>query len=142
VGRDYPSAPPVLSIDQFAATPNHIIFQEKNGDWIILVNPEYAVQAECGKPVIYLYPTKDTTVSIKIGADITKSEPIYPATGWTVLAHPDGKLDYQGISYPNLRNFGFVVSQNSIANHPLCLFHLVKYLGNESVSPLICHPPS
>jgi len=139
VGRDYPSAPPVLSIDQFASAPSHIIFQEKSGDWVLLVSPDYSIQAECGKPVIYLYPTKDTTVSIKVGADITKSEPLYPASGWTVLAHPDGKLDYQGLSYPNLfwegkgqgiypdlSGHGFVVSQKDLI--PTLKNHL-KLLG-------------
>lgn len=138
-GREYPSAPPILSIDQFAAAPNHIIFQEKNSDWIILINPEYAVQAECGKPVIYLYPTKDTQISVKVGADITQSEPLYPTTGWTVLAHPDGQLDYQGRVYPNLfwegtgqgiypdlKNFGFVVSQKNLLS---TLKNHLKQLG-------------
>ena len=102
VGRDYPSAPPIISLDQFAQAPNHIIYQETNGDWVILTNPEYSVQAECGKPVIYLYPEKDTQVSVKVGANITKSEPTYPRNGWTVLAHPNGQLDYQNSVYPNL----------------------------------------
>lgn len=126
-GRDYPSAPPILSIEQFNNTNSYIIFQEKNGDWILLVNSEYAMMAECGKPVIYLYPQKDTQVSVKVGADITLSEPLYPQDGWTVLAHPDGQLEYQGLTYPNLfweglgwgfypdtGNRGFVVSQKEL----------------------------
>jgi hypothetical protein len=127
MGRDYPSAPPILTIDQFTAAPNHIIFQEKTGDWELLVSPDYSVQAECGKPVIYLYPTKDMKINIKVGADITQSKPLYPADGWTVLAHPGGQLDYQGVSYPNLfwegkgwgiypnlADYGFVVSQTDL----------------------------
>jgi len=126
-GRDYPSAPPFLPIDKFAEAPNHIIFQEKTGEWTLLINPEYTVQAECGKPVIYLYPEKDTQVSVKVGADITKSEPLYSDNGWTVLAHPSGQLDYQGQVYPNLfwegtgkgfypnlTNYGFVVAQKDL----------------------------
>lgn len=102
IGRDYPSAPPFLPIDKFAQAPNHIIFQEKTGEWTLLINPEYSMQAECGKPVIYLYPSKDTQVSVKVGANITKSEPLYPQDGWTVLAHPNGQLNYRDQIYPNL----------------------------------------
>lgn len=130
MGRDYPEAnPPPLSIEQFSQQLTHIIFQEKNGDWVILVNPEYGTQAECGKPVIYLYPPKDTQVSVKVGADITKSEPNYPQNGWTVLAHPNGQLGYQdriysnlfwegtghGL-YPNIGNYGFVVKKENLAS--------------------------
>ncbi|MFA7301532.1 MAG: hypothetical protein WC069_04435 [Candidatus Shapirobacteria bacterium] len=126
-GRDYPSAPPIISIDQFANFPNHILYQEKIGDWILLTNPEYSVQAECGKPVVYLYPTTDTTVTVQVGANVTKSEPQYPKNGWTVLAHPNGQLDYQNFTYPNLfwegtgyglypslGNKGFVIPQSKL----------------------------
>ncbi len=129
VGRDYPSGPPILSLEEFAKAPNHLIYQEKNGDYLLFINPDYAIQAECGKPVIYLYPPKDTQVSVKVGANITKSEPIYSPTGWTVLAHPNGKLDLQNHSYPNLfwegtgigtynnhSGEGFVVSQTDLVS--------------------------
>lgn len=127
IGRDYPSGPPVLPIDQFVKEPNHFLAQDKLGDWVVFVNSKYALQAECGKPVIYLYPEKDTEVSVKVGADITKSEPLYPQSGWAVLAHPSGQLEYQGKTYPNLfwegtgkgfypnlTDYGFVVAQKDL----------------------------
>jgi len=138
IGRDYPSAPPILTLNQFMDAPAYLIYQENNGDWLLLVNPDYAIQAECGKPVIYLYPTKDTQVSVKVGADITKSQPLYSQNGWTVLAHPNGQLDYQGKSYPNLfwegtgwgiypdTNQGFVVSQKDLIS---TLKNHLKLLG-------------
>lgn len=45
------------------------------------------------KPIIYLYPKKDTSVSIKLkyNNNITVSYPKYE-TGWNVLARPDGML--------------------------------------------------
>lgn len=126
-GRDYPSAPPFLSLDQFVAGNNHFLYKDALGEWIIFVNSQYAAMVECGKPVIYLYPTTDTNVSVEVGANITKSEPPYPQNGWTVLAHPSGQLDYQGRSYPNLfwegkglgiypdlTNYGTVVSQKDL----------------------------
>jgi hypothetical protein len=47
--------------------------------------------AECGKPVIYLYPENPTKISIKVGADIKLSEPLYQ-NGWNVFAYPDGTI--------------------------------------------------
>jgi hypothetical protein len=83
--------------------------------------------AECAKPVIYLYPAQDTNVSVKVGANVTLSEPTYPDNGWNVLAHPNGQLEYQGQSYPNLfwegtgfgiypnkSKFGVVVPQSEL----------------------------
>lgn len=45
------------------------------------------------KPVIYLYPTEPTEITIKLGnpKNITTSYPIYN-NGWTVIANPDGTL--------------------------------------------------
>ena len=45
------------------------------------------------KPIIYLYPEKETEITIKLGKpnNITSSYPIYN-NGWTVIANPDGTL--------------------------------------------------
>lgn len=58
-----------------------------------------------GKPVIYLYPTVPTQVSVKliIPGTITTSIPSYPEEGWqNITAYPSGKLMYQGVSYQEL----------------------------------------
>lgn len=122
-----PTDKPILSLNDFVNVKNHFLYQDFLGDWLIYINQDYTFQAECGKPVIYLYPQKDTEVSVKVGAEITKSEPLYPQNGWTVLAHPSGQLDYQGQAYPNLfwegtgkgfypnpSNYGFVVAQKDL----------------------------
>lgn len=47
------------------------------------------------KPIIYLYPTTETVVNVKIETDgkLTHTYPKYnPETGWTVTAKPDGTL--------------------------------------------------
>jgi len=46
------------------------------------------------KPVIYLYPQRDTYVNIRIsGAQLLNTYPAYDnKTGWRVLAHPGGLL--------------------------------------------------
>jgi hypothetical protein len=50
-------------------------------------------EGEEAKPVIYLYPPTAQTVSVKVepALGLTKSEPPYEG-GWTVTAHPDGRL--------------------------------------------------
>lgn len=54
-----------------------------------------------GKPVIYLYPTKNTIVNVKVNTpgSIIESIPFYVDGGWNVLAHPNGTLDYDGKIY-------------------------------------------
>ncbi len=56
------------------------------------------------KPVIYLYPEKQTSVDVRLGlnGDLLKSEPLYQ-NGWRVNADPDGTLtDNDGKTYPYL----------------------------------------
>lgn len=45
------------------------------------------------KPIIYLYPEKETQISVKLGKkeNITCSYPEYK-DGWNIIAKPDGKL--------------------------------------------------
>lgn len=64
-----------------------------------MYNPDEIVCAE--KPVIYLYPTEETEVSVKLDLDgkLTCTYPAYN-NGWTVTAHPDGTLtDANGREY-------------------------------------------
>ncbi len=91
-----------LTIAQFATRPNHFLWQDKLGDWQFFINQDYAILAECAKPVIYLYPEIEQSVSVQVGADIRQSDPIYPKTGWQVTANPSGLLSYQGKTYPYL----------------------------------------
>ncbi len=102
VGRDYPDTPKTLSLAEFAAAQTHFLWQDSLGDWQIFASTDFAPLAECGKPVIYLYPKQTTSVRVRVDAAITKSEPKYPDGGWQVLAYPSGKLEYQGQTYPNL----------------------------------------
>ena len=91
----------VISIADFAAKAPYFFWRDKFNNYIVFVNENYSSLAECGKPVIYLYPQKETQVSVKVGASITKSEPAYNQ-GWTVTALPSGKLLDNGVPYPYL----------------------------------------
>ncbi len=89
---------------------------------------EYLPAAECGKPVIYLYPEKTTDVSVQLEPQggFTKSEPAYDG-GWNVRATPKGELTNlkDGKIYPYLfwegrgglyetPERGFVVAQKDV----------------------------
>ena len=102
-----------------------IIVKNELGYRLVLVDSKYQRAGECGKPVIYLYPTTPQPISVKVGADITKSIPAY-ANGWTVFALPNGtllgsggvydSLFWEGIGhgkYPEI-NAGFVVKRSDV----------------------------
>lgn len=88
--RDTEQVEPI-SIEKWYS--HHAVIALKNsvGEYVLMTNDSYGSAAECGKPVIYLYPTKPTNVSVKVGANITVSEPNY-GSGWKVLAKPNGDL--------------------------------------------------
>ena len=63
------------------------------GRLIKFENEAFVPQAECAKPVIYLYASVPTKVRVKINLEggLTFTEPDY-GNGWQVLAQPDGTL--------------------------------------------------
>lgn len=85
----------------------HPVFLWKDplGRWLRFTHENVQSAAECGKPVIYLYPTTktdlDVTVEPKGGFSFT--EPVYH-DGWRVTAFPDGTLINRddGAVYPYL----------------------------------------
>jgi prepilin-type N-terminal cleavage/methylation domain-containing protein len=102
-----------------------------------------------GKPVVYLYPEKDTEVSVKIyPKSVDQSVPVYDSNrGWDVIAHPDGKLDNisDGQSYPYLYwegqstkpyidlTKGAVVPTNEVHQFLVDSLHAQGLNDNESV---------
>ena len=71
-----------------------IFWKDHVGNWRVYLKSRVAPLGECGKPVIYLYPTKDTDVNVKVEptGGLTKVEPFYPAGGWSVRATPQSDL--------------------------------------------------
>lgn len=91
--------------DSFATfLKNHAVVTYKDGtDWLVYLRNSYAPEMGCGKPVVYLYPTQTERVSVRVGADVTVSDPLYnPYTGWQVLAQPNGRLTVNGRQYGSL----------------------------------------
>ncbi len=82
-----------------------IFWKDPYGRFIKFQNESFSPQAECGKPVIYLYPEKETQVSVKVKPEggFTFTEPLYN-DGWNVLARPTGEIvnNVDGKTYPYL----------------------------------------
>lgn len=76
-------------------TKSHPLFFWKDsfGRLIKFQSSQFMPAAECGKPVIYLYPEKETKVSVKVAPQggMSYSDPAY-GNGWEVIAKPTGEL--------------------------------------------------
>jgi hypothetical protein len=113
-----------LTTAQFKQKDGFIVVKDDAGRWVVMARQEYFPQGGCAKPVVYLYPTTATLVNVSVGADVTKSEPNYPAGGWkAVLAQINGNLQYQGKAYDSLFWEGFgkgaypIVTSGSFVKH-------------------------
>lgn len=93
------------------------------------------------KPAIYLYPTTEQPVSVKVDplGPLTYTNPIYPKNGWDVKAFPNGNISYQNKNYNYLYyetaipddkiekpKEGFVIEKNQI---PITLKNTLSLLG-------------
>lgn len=99
------------------------------------------------KPAIYLYPEKETQVSVQVhpAGKFTYTNPLYPQNGWTVTASPDGSITSSSKLFPYLYyeadipslliekpQNGYVVSKDKIK---MFLSNLLPELGlNEKES--------
>ena len=92
--KQFPVNGTAVSYKQFLAANPVLFWQDPFGRLVRFANLEFAAGAECGKPVIYLYPTEKTEVNVKVtprgGFSVT--EPQYPEGGWNVVAYPDGEI--------------------------------------------------
>ncbi|MDO8626152.1 MAG: hypothetical protein Q7K39_01690 [Candidatus Magasanikbacteria bacterium] len=119
-----------LSYEQFLQMRPLLYWVDPFDRLIELKSSKLQPAAECGKPVIYLYPTKTTPVSVKLAPQggFTYSEPAYQG-GWSVIAEPNGRLTEvkSGQHYPYLfwegrgglyqtPDKGWVVRQAEVAN--------------------------
>ncbi len=71
-----------------------LFWKDAFGRYVAYKNTIAVPLAECGKPVIYLYPPQTQAVHVKLPSfiQVTVSDPTYPTEGWHVTAHPSGKL--------------------------------------------------
>ena len=75
------------------------------------------------KPVIYLYPERETDVNVRLAfrGTLTETIPAYPADGWNVKAFPDGTLQADGKTYPYLFWEGVPAESLAFANEGFCV---------------------
>lgn len=97
---------PYASISKAEFIKQHavVLHKDKFNQWLVYVREQLAPAYGCAKPVVYLYPQKQQNVSVRVGADVKISEPLYdPTTGWkNVLASPNGSLVVNGKAYDSL----------------------------------------
>jgi len=84
---------PAPSFEEYVDQNPLLFIQNPWKQWVALGEYDFLLDGGCGKPVIYLYPTKPTQVSLKFNVPVqfTKQIPTYAGT-WRVLAHPSGQL--------------------------------------------------
>lgn len=115
--------------DRFLEDQPLFFWQDPDGNWRVYKKQKYMSSAECGKPVIYLYPESDMNVNVQVqpngGFSIT--EPQYGEDGWNVYAKTDGTLtnlsdntqwpylfwEGQG-NYYEMPEQGFVMARNDV----------------------------
>ncbi|MBI5467203.1 MAG: hypothetical protein HY975_03240 [Candidatus Kerfeldbacteria bacterium] len=132
-----------VSYETFIAMHPLVFWVDPFDRLVIFTNAKFLPAVECGKPVIYLYPTTTTTVDVHLApvGGFTKSEPAY-GDGWRVVASPDGQLvnTVDGRRYPYLfwegrgglytaPTKGFTVAQRDVHTF------LVTTLGKLGLNP-------
>ncbi|MEI6237771.1 MAG: hypothetical protein WCP03_04190 [Candidatus Saccharibacteria bacterium] len=92
-----------ISEENFRTKPGFFLYRDNLQRWLVFSNYKYITPSGCAKPVVYLYPNKPTFVNVAVGAQVTKSDPIYPSDGWkNVFAMPNGSLIYNQKGYNSL----------------------------------------
>lgn len=96
---------PKLSYDEYIKKFPVFFWKDKFGRLIKFQNEIFVPLAECGKPVIYLYPKKTTDVRVEVApkGGFTKTIPKYNQ-GWDVVATPESVITDKssGLNYPYL----------------------------------------
>lgn len=118
----------IESYDDFIKSHPLFFWKDSFGRMIKFQNNKFQPAAECGKPVIYLYPEQETKVSVKVAPQggMSYSDPAY-GNGWEVMANPNGELTEikSGKKFPYLfwegkgglyqsPNRGWVVPQSEV----------------------------
>ena len=95
------------SMEDFLASHPLVLWKMPIADYYLgFLKADFMPATECGKPVIYLYPEKESDVKVQVepngGFSIT--DPIYGADGWLVRADTQSNLyNYaDGKNYPYL----------------------------------------
>ena len=90
--------------DEFLLMHPKVFYVDPYNRLLAFYREDILSPAECGKPVIYLYPEKPMDVNVRVEPNqgISVSEPTYPKNGWDVFAKPSGELIFKNKKYPYL----------------------------------------
>lgn len=81
------------TFEQYIQKNPVVVMKDALGRYLLLGEYYYGLDGGCGKPVIYLYPEKETDVSLSFKNPVTLSIDIPKyKNGWDVRAYPDGTL--------------------------------------------------
>ncbi len=118
-----------LAYSDFVKARPYFFWIDPFGRTVEFQSNQFIPQAECGKPVIYLYPQTKEQVNVQLAPQggFTYTEPTYN-NGWNVIADPSGNLTEVGTNrqYPYLfwegrggiyetPKTGFAVAKSEIA---------------------------
>ncbi|KKT74173.1 MAG: hypothetical protein UW70_C0064G0009, partial [Candidatus Peregrinibacteria bacterium GW2011_GWA2_44_7] len=95
----------LLTFDEYVTLKPMLYWQDPLGRWSTLSHVDVKPLAECGKPVVYLYPETPMDVQVKVEETVfTKTIPEHGTDGWAVRAYPGGAVyNYgDGATYPYL----------------------------------------
>jgi hypothetical protein len=81
------------TFDNFVSELPVLYFQDPLGRWVSLIKSEFQPPAECGKPVIYLYPEETQDIDVFVEVDeFTKTIPEHGDDGWHVRSTPNSRI--------------------------------------------------
>jgi hypothetical protein len=93
------------TLEEFAALHPLIYYKDSFDRWVEMRSASVVPAAECGKPVIYLYPESEMDVDVYVSPQggFSYTDPVYD-DGWRVTAHLNGRLTNRddGRPYPYL----------------------------------------
>src|SRR5262249_740771 len=101
----FPEDQPKPSYAAFVAARPVFFWKDAFGKLVRFKGKKYLPLAECGKPVIYLYPQSTQKISLKISpvGGFSYTEPLYN-NGWNVISDPNSNITNleDGKTYPYL----------------------------------------
>ncbi len=82
-----------ITFDSFMLYKPILLYKEATGEYLAVFREDLYTQWCAGEPVIYLYPTQKTNVTVGLSNKIslTQSSPLYKNI-WNVVASPDGLI--------------------------------------------------
>lgn len=104
------------SYEEFLSMAPILFWKDQLGRWVYFVHSEFLILAEKCKPVIYLYPEKETDVHVEVKPNLgfTKTIPEYK-NGWNVTAYPDSTI----IDKESQEKFDYLYWTGWVEGYPL-----------------------